>query len=80
MPLFPSEEWFVAVKNQYNENPDLHSGGGGACDTLAGLEIADRFYRIEFAGHECVEAISIVRIYFIVTTRIFRILWMLAPP
>ena len=53
MPLFPSEEWFVAVKNQYNENPDLHSGGGGACDTLAGLEIADRFYRIEFAGHEC---------------------------
>ena len=55
MPIFPSEDWFVAVKNQYNENPDLHSGGGGACDTLAGLEIADRFYRIEFAGHECVE-------------------------
>ena len=55
MPLFPSEEWFSAVRHEYNSDPSLHSGGGGACDTVSGLQIADRFYRIQFEGHECVD-------------------------
>ena len=55
MPVFPSEEWFVAVREEYNKDPSLHSGGGGACDTVSGLEIADRFYRIQFEGHQCVD-------------------------
>ncbi len=55
MPVFPSEEWFAAVREEYNKDPSLHSGGGGACDTLSGLEIADRFFRIQFEGHQCVD-------------------------
>ena len=55
MPVFPSEEWFTEVREEYNRDPSLHSGGGGACDTVSGLEIADRFFRIKFEGHQCVD-------------------------
>ena len=55
MPVFPSEEWFTEVRDEYNKDPSLHSGGGGACDTISGLEISDRFFRIQFEGHQCVD-------------------------
>jgi hypothetical protein len=50
---FPSENWFDAVRAEYNEDLSLHSGGGGACDTAAGMEMGDDFFRIVFAGHRC---------------------------
>ncbi len=55
MAIFPSKEWFEEVREVYNSDRSLHSGGGGACDTTAGFSIGDRRYRIEFSGLECAE-------------------------
>lgn len=55
MAVFPSKEWFEEVREVYNSDLTLHSGGGGACDTTAGLRIGDQRYRIRFAGLECAE-------------------------
>ena len=52
---FPSEKWFEAVRQAYNSDASLHSGGGGACYTRAGLSIGDEHYLIEFAGEECAQ-------------------------
>ena len=53
MAIFPSEQWFEEVRQLYNSDKSLHSGGGGACDTTAGFSIGDLRFRIEFAGLEC---------------------------
>lgn len=50
---FPSQKWFEAVRKVYNSDSSLHSGGGGACHTRAGLAIGDDHYLIEFDGIEC---------------------------
>ncbi len=53
MEVFPSQEWFQKVREAYNSDRDLHSGGGGACDTTAGFSIGENRYFIEFAGLDC---------------------------
>ncbi len=55
MPAFPSEAWFQAVRKVYNGDPSLHSGGGGACDTVSGFKVGDQNYLIEFEGLECAD-------------------------
>ncbi len=55
MAVFPSNEWFNAVRERYNGDHSLHSGGGGACDTRAGFKIGDRIFLIVFEGLECTE-------------------------
>lgn len=55
MPVFPSNEWFQAVRERYNGDASLHSGGGGACDTRAGFKIGDRIFLVVFEGLECAE-------------------------
>ena len=55
MAKFPSEEWFEAVRTVYNSDATLHSGGGGACHTRAGMRIGGERYLIEFGGLECDE-------------------------
>ena len=50
---FPSEKWFEAVREVYNSDSSLHSGGGGACHTRAGFSIGEQHYLIEFDGLEC---------------------------
>lgn len=55
MPLFPSLEWFRAVRDVYNSDSSLHSGGGGACDTAAGLKVGDASFVIVFEGLECAD-------------------------
>ena len=57
MAVFPSRQWFEDVRDVYNSDRSLHSGGGGACDTTAGLSIGDQRYLIEFSGLVC----SVVR-------------------
>lgn len=52
---FPSQKWFEAVRQVYNSDSSLHSGGGGACHTRAGFSIGDEHYLIEFAGEECAQ-------------------------
>lgn len=53
MPQFPSENWFKEVQQLYNADSSLHTGGGGACDTTAGLKIGDERYLIVFEGRQC---------------------------
>lgn len=55
MPVFPSNEWFQAVREVYNSDSSLHSGGGGACDTTAGLKVGDQSYLMVFEGLECAD-------------------------
>jgi hypothetical protein len=55
--VFPSRQWFEEVRDVYNSDSSLHSGGGGACDTTAGFSIGDQRYLIEFSGLDC----SVVR-------------------
>ena len=50
MPMFPSEEWFNAVRDVYNTDSSLHSGGGGECHTVSGFRIGDEDYLITFDG------------------------------
>ena len=52
---FPSEKWFEAVRQVYNSDSTLHSGGGGACHTRAGISIGGQHYLIEFDGIECAQ-------------------------
>jgi len=52
---FPSEKWFEAVRQVYNSDSSLHSGGGGACHTRAGFTIGEDHYLIEFDGLECAQ-------------------------
>ena len=56
MVKFPSTQWFDAVREIYNSDSSLHSGGGGACHTRAGLRIGTEGYLIVFDGLECSEA------------------------
>ena len=55
MPVFPSTEWFQAVRDVYNSDPTLHTGGGGACDTSAGFKVGDTSYVIVFEGMQCAD-------------------------
>ena len=53
MAVFPSLDWFSQVRDVYNSDSFRHSGGGGACDTVAGLKVNGEDYIIEFAGLKC---------------------------
>ena len=55
MAVFPSRQWFEEVRDVYNSDGSLHSGGGGACDTTAGFSIGDQRYLIEFSGLVCAD-------------------------
>jgi hypothetical protein len=55
MPSFPSTEWFQSVREVYNSDSSLHSGGGGACNTRAGFKVGDECYLIVFEGLDCEE-------------------------
>lgn len=55
MPVFPSAQWFNAVREVYNSDDSLHSGGGGACDTVAGFRVGTDDYIIVFEGKECAD-------------------------
>ena len=55
MAVFPSRQWFEEVRDVYNSDRSLHSGGGGACDTTAGFSIGDQRYLIEFSGLDCAD-------------------------
>ena len=56
MVVFPSAEWFDSVREIYNSDSSLHSGGGGACHARAGLRIGTLDFLIVFDGLECSEA------------------------
>jgi hypothetical protein len=53
MSKFPSEHWFEEVRQIYNADDSLHSGGGGACTTQAGFKVGRAHFMIQFEGLEC---------------------------
>ncbi len=52
MPRFPSVDWFRAVRDVYNSDASLHSGGGGACFTTSGFRVNGENYLIVFEGEQ----------------------------
>ena len=61
MAVFPSVEWFNAVRERYNSDAALHTGGGGPCEAKAALCIGANVYLLEFDGFECAEVKEIGR-------------------
>ena len=57
MAVFPSIDWFRQVRDVYNGDTSLHSGGGGACFTTSGFKVNGQGYVIVFEG----ETISDIR-------------------
>ncbi len=53
MAVFPSTEWFDAVSAVFNADESFQGGGGGACNTLMGVKIANQSFLITFEGVEC---------------------------
>ncbi len=53
MALFPSTEWFDAVRAVFNADESFQGGGGGACNALVGVKIAAESFLITFEGVEC---------------------------
>ena len=50
MPVFPSLEWFQALRDTVNNDPDFRKFGTIDCDM--GVEIGDTTYRITFEAFE----------------------------
>ena len=55
MAVFPSLDWFSQVRDVYNSDGFQHSGGGGACDTMAGFKVNGQDYVIVFEGLKCAD-------------------------
>jgi hypothetical protein len=53
MAVFPSKEWFDAVRAVFNSDESFQGGGGGACNALVGATIDGRSFLITFEGKEC---------------------------
>ena len=56
MPVFPSAEWFDAVRQAFNADDANRTAGGGTCDASVGVKVGDQSYLLVFEGFECTEA------------------------
>lgn len=61
MPVFPSTEWFQAVADLVNHDPEYRKLG--ACDALVGVRVDDRVWELVFDAFEVtkVEEIDLTR-------------------
>jgi hypothetical protein len=50
MPVFPSVEWFRAVADIVNKDPEYRKLGN--CDAAVGIEVGDRVFELNFEGYE----------------------------
>ncbi len=57
MPVFPSVEWFEAVKNIVNNDEAFRRLG--TIDTTVGVKVGDKIYRLTFEAFECTEVAEI---------------------
>jgi|FLYN01.1.fsa_nt_gi hypothetical protein len=53
MPVFPSVEWFEAVKNIVNNDEAFRRLG--TIDTTVGVKVGDKIYQLTFEAFECTE-------------------------
>jgi hypothetical protein len=51
MPVFPSVEWFEAIKDIVNADPAFRQLG--TTDTVFGVKVGERVYEITFEAFEC---------------------------
>jgi hypothetical protein len=51
MPVFPSTEWFDAVKNIVNQDPAFRHNG--TIDTVVGVKVGGKIYELTFEAFEC---------------------------
>lgn len=53
MPVFPSVEWFEAVRNIVNNDEAFRRLG--TIDTTVGVKVGDKIYQLTFEAFECTE-------------------------
>ena len=53
MPVFPSLEWFEAVRQVFNSDDSFQTGGGGTADATAGIKVGEDVFMVVFEGFEC---------------------------
>ena len=53
MPVFPSTEWFDAVRQVFNTDDSNRKAGGGTCDAMVGVKFQDQAFLLAFEGFEC---------------------------
>ena len=58
MPVFPSVEWFDAVRSTFNGDEAYQRGGGGTCDARVGVKVEDKVFILEFEGKECEKTLA----------------------
>lgn len=54
MPVFPSVEWFEAVKTIVNDDEAFRRLG--TVDTKVGVKVGDKVYELDFEAFECLGA------------------------
>ena len=59
MPVFPSTEWFDAVREEFNGDESVRGGGGGTCDARVGIRVGETNFLLVFEGFDCVSASEI---------------------
>ena len=59
MPVFPSVEWFDAVRGLFNSDHANRTAGGGMADADVGIKFNDQVFLLKFAGFECESASEI---------------------
>ncbi len=53
MSVFPSVEWFEAVRQVFNNDDSYQTAGGGTCDATFGIKVGPGVFILEFEGFEC---------------------------
>ncbi len=56
MPVFPSVEWFDAVREVFNGDESYRKAGGGTCDATVGVTADGKAFILQFEGLECLSA------------------------
>ena len=51
MPVFPSVEWFDAIKNIVNQDPEFRALG--TVDSVVGVKVGSKIYELTFEAFEC---------------------------
>jgi hypothetical protein len=51
--VFPSNEWFDAVRHVFNADESNRGAGGGTCDATVGIKFQEQAFLLAFEGFEC---------------------------